>query len=328
MSRRRSPPGGFLALLLAALAIAATPLPLPAQREPPAALIAAARAVAREVAGIRGLGWLGAVDFEVSDRATIRRYAQGALDREMSLSDWRAYEALLQHCGLIPDTLDLRELVVGLYTEQVAGYYDPHEKTFYLADWLPRLLQRAVVAHEATHALQDQHFDLVSWLEGRPATEDETLARAAVVEGDAMAAMLAYLLAPAGIGPAELPDVAGLLKSRSAQVAQAFPTFDRAPAALQRLLLFPYVEGSGFVLAALREGGWEAVDRLYRDPPGSTEQILHPEKYRAPRDDPRRPDTPAADATGATRPLLAEGSWGEFGTRLILSAALGDSAGA
>ena len=326
----RRPPAVAAILLLAAFTfLGAAPVPLAAQREPPAALIAAARAVTREVAGIRGLGWRGQIAFEVSDRTTIRRYAESALDREMTAAEWRAHEALLRHCGLIPPGLDLRGLVAGLYAEQVAGYYDPHEKTFYLADWLPALLQRAVVAHEATHALQDQHFDLIGWLEGRPATEDGTLARAAVVEGDAMAAMLAYLLAPAGIEPADLPDVGRLLAGRSAEIAQAYPTFDRAPAALQRLLLFPYVEGTAFVLAALREGGWEAVDRLYRDPPLSTEQILHPEKYRSARDDPRDvPRPPETTAGTAPAPVLAEGSWGEFGTRLILSAALGDSAGA
>ncbi|CAN5270867.1 hypothetical protein BH18GEM1_BH18GEM1_04770 [soil metagenome] len=305
--------------------LAAVPAPLAAQREAPGALIAAARAVSGEVAAIRELPWLGAVDFRVSDRATIQRYARAALDREMSPEEWGAYETLLRHCGLIPARLDLRDLAVRLYTEQVAGYYDPQAKTFYLADWLPRLLQRAVVAHEATHALQDQHFDLARWLEAVPPSEDVALARAAVVEGDAMTAMLAYLVVPAGGSLADLPDIGRLLEGGSAKAAQGFPTFERAPAALQRLLLFPYVEGSAFVLAAFREGGWEAVDLLYREPPQSTEQILHPERYWGARDAPRGPATP--EGTGRA-PLLIEGSWGELGTQLVLAGALGDSAAA
>jgi hypothetical protein len=307
---------------LVALALLATPLPLHAQREAPAALVAAARAVAREVAGIRDLPWRAPVDFRVSDRATIQSYAKSTLEREMSADQWQAYEALLEHLGLIPPDLDLEDLVVDLYAEQIAGYYDPHVKTFYLADWLPRFLQRAVVAHEATHALQDQHYDLERWLAELPPTEDGALARGAVVEGDAMAVMIAYLLVPTGLAIEDLPDVASLMEGRSGEVSSAYPTFERAPAAVQRLLLFPYVEGSRFVIAALRDGGWPAVDRLYSDPPLSTEQILHPERYWETRDAPVSLRVPGEEP-GAT--LLASGSWGELGVGLILAAALGDS---
>lgn len=318
-------PGRFtlIAALLPA-ALAQTPAPAAAQRAAPASLVAAARAVTREVAAIRGLPVRRPIDFQVSDRSTIRGYAREALAREMSADEWEAYEALLAHVGLIPPDLDLEEIVLALYVEQIAGYYDPGRKTFYLADWLPHLLQRAVVAHEVTHALQDQHFDLERWLAEASPTEDAVLARAAVVEGDAMASMLAYLLVPTGVPPESLPAVGALLGQRGAAIGAAFPTFDRAPEALQRLLLFPYVEGADFVLASLRRGGWETVDGLYRDPPASTEQILHPERYWETRDPPRPLETPGP----AEPPPWTAGSWGEFGIALVLEAALGDSAAA
>lgn len=314
------------AVLLALALLAAGASPARAQREAPASLLAAARAVAREVAGIRELAWQRPIDFRVSDRPTIQAYARTSLEREMSIDEWKAYEVLLAHVGMIPPGLDLHDLVVRLYAEQIAGYYDPHVKTFYLADWLPTLLQRAVVAHEATHALQDQHFDLARWLAELPPTEDGALARGAVVEGDAMMVMITYLLAPTGTAPEQLPDLGLLLEGRAGEIAASFPTFERAPESLQRLLLFPYVEGSRFVLAAIRTGGWAAVDRLYHDPPASTEQVLHPERYWARRDEPRRLPIPLAGEAGAR--LLTSGSWGEFGTRLVLAAALGDSAAA
>lgn len=296
-----------------------------AQREAPSALVAAAQAVSQDLAAIRRLDWKGPVDFQVSDRETIRQYATQSLEREMSPADWIAQSALLSHCGLLPVGADLKDLVVRLYTEQVAGYYDPHRKTFYLADWLPQLLQRAVVAHEVTHALQDQHFDLTAWLGEFGPTEDGALARVAVAEGDAMAAMLAFMLAPTGASIEQLPDPADLLAGNSSAIAQAYPAFDQAPKALQRLLLFPYVEGASFVIAALREGGWGSVDTLYRDPPASTEQILHPDRYWQTRDRPQTPTPPRRDELGQE---LTEGSWGEFGTGLILATALGDSAAA
>lgn len=306
---------GLLALCLSVPAIAQTPAPT--------RLVAEARAIARQIAGIRGLATLRPIDFEVSNRATVRAYARASLADQMPPGKWEAYEALLVHTGMIPPGTDLEELVVRLYAEQIAGYYDPARKTFYLADWLPQLLQRGVVAHEVTHALQDQHFDLERWLSELSPTEDGSLARAAVAEGDAMAAMIAYLLEPMGAGVEDLPPLSNLLDGQGGAIADAYPTFDAAPVALQRLLLFPYVEGSDFVREALARGGWEAVDRLYRDPPASTEQILHPDRYFDARDEPRAVVLPAGDA-GPAR--VAEGSWGEFGTRLALAAALADTA--
>jgi hypothetical protein len=274
------------------------------------------------MAGIRGLAILRPIDFEVSDKATVTAYARASLSDQMSPEDWEAYEALLVHTGMIPSGTDLEDLVVRLYAEQIAGYYDPARKTFFLADWLPRLLQRGVVAHEVTHALQDQHFDLERWLSALSPTEDGALARAAIAEGDAMAAMIAFLLEPVGAGIEDLPPLSSLLEEGSAGMAAGYPTFDTAPEALQRLLLFPYVEGSDFVREALDRGGWAAVDRLYRDPPASTEQILHPERYFDDRDEPRAVTLPAdTNATGVS----TEGSWGEFGTRLALAATLADT---
>jgi hypothetical protein len=310
-------------LLLALFVIlAAAPGTARAQREAPAALVAAARAVSREISGIRGLPWKEPVAFQVSDRATIQSYAEAALAREMSPAEWDAYGELLAFTGLVPRDLDLQELVADLYAEQIAGYYDPHLQTFYLADWLPPLLQRAVVAHEATHALQDQHFDLERWMGEVPSTEDGALARGAVVEGEAMAVMLAYLLAPTGMTVDQVPDVGSLMQGPGGDMAGTFPSFANAPPALQRILLFPYVEGSRFVIEGLRQDGWEALDRLYADPPASTEQILHPARYWETRDPPTSLEIPRGDP-GMERVIA--GSWGELGVQLILAGGISDS---
>jgi hypothetical protein len=308
-------------LLAATLALG---LCAPARAQSPAPdLLAEARAIAREMAGIRGLAIRHPIEFEVSDRATVTEYARASLSDQMPPGQWETYETLLVHTGMIPPGTDLQDLVLRLYAEQIAGYYDPARKTFYLADWLPRLLQRGVVAHEVTHALQDQHFDLERWLSAMSPTEDGALARAAIAEGDAMAAMIAYLLEPVGAGIQDLPPLSNLLEEGSAGMAAGYPTFDAAPQALQQLLLFPYVEGSGFVREALARGGWNEVNRLYRDPPASTEQILHPDRYFEARDEPRSVSLPPDAALPAG---LTEGSWGEFGTRLALAATLADTA--
>ncbi|MBW3661430.1 MAG: hypothetical protein KY397_07355, partial [Gemmatimonadetes bacterium] len=218
---------------------------------------------------------------------------------------------------------DLLEAGNDFAGEGILAFYEPETKrvTVKGAGELG-VSVKATLVHELTHALQDQHFDLQRWLAELPPTEDGALARAAVAEGDAMAAMLAYVLVPTGISLDDLPGVGELLRRNAGATGAAFPTFDRAPKALQRLLLFPYVEGADFVLASRERGGWEAVDRLYREPPGSTEQILHPERYWETFDAPRslRPPEPAPGEAE-----LTSGSWGEFGVALVLEAALGDS---
>ncbi|HSF01407.1 MAG TPA: hypothetical protein VLA62_00260, partial [Solirubrobacterales bacterium] len=134
--------------------------------------------------------------------------------------------------------------------------------------------------------------------------------------------MLAYLLGPMGVRPESLPDVGQLLAGQAGAIGQGFPTFAAAPPGLQRLFLFPYVEGSAFAQAGLRHGGWAAIDSLYADPPASTEQILHPERYWDARDPPRPVELPA----GAPGEPWISGSWGEVGVQIVLAVALADTA--
>jgi hypothetical protein len=191
--------------------------------------------------------------------------------------------------GLYPTGLDLKAESLSLMKNQVAGFYDPHGKQMVLVEGGGNLgfwnsatqfvIQRDVVgemllAHELTHALQDQNFNLESSLDKVKNDDDRALALKSVAEGDATLAGFAY--AAGGIDDAKASMLVANLKDLPKMLAAEAPD---APLGLSAPMLFQYSEGANFVAEAYRRGGWSAVDALYRNPPASTHQILHPALY-------------------------------------------------
>jgi hypothetical protein len=182
-----------------------------------------------------------------------------------------AAEVLLRVFGLAPKDFAYRSFLIKLLTEQVAGYYDPKAQQFYLADWIELEGQKPVMAHELTHALQDQHFNLKRFENWPKGDSDAELAAHALIEGDATLAMTLYM--------AKNPLVAlAFIRSLGAQEA-ASEQFKQAPRALRESLLFPYEEGSNWATQLYKRGGWELVSQAFTKLPQSSEQILHAEKY-------------------------------------------------
>jgi hypothetical protein len=226
----------------------------------------------------------------------------------------------LKRLGLIPDALDYTATMFSLLEEQVAGFYDPDERTFYIAEWLPEAMQAGTMAHELTHALQDQHFDIGHFTHHVRGRSDAQTAAMAVLEGDATAAMLDLSLAPSGRSVAEMPDVTRLMEAASGASSDQ-PRLAAAPRALRESLLFPYTAGFALCVERLRAGGHRAIDDLIRHPPDSTEQVLHSEKLaarEAPIDVPATVPAPLHE----TYELAWHDVMGEFGLRLVLEEAL------
>src|SRR4029453_1350604 len=160
---------------------------------------------------------------------------------------------------------------------------------------------RIILAHELTHAVTDQHYDLTKAdrLAAAGGHEDELAAYSGLVEGDAPLLMQRYLAER--LPPREQADAA------VAVARDVTPMRDAAPAAVRESMLLPYQEGLRFVQALYQRGGWAAVDRVYRDPPTTTEQLLHPEPYLRPHDPPP-PAAAAWAAAGAGPPTPASAS--------------------
>jgi hypothetical protein len=239
----------------------------------------------------------------------------GEIDRSYPPTRRRADEEVLKLLGLIPPKADLRKISGAIYGEQVAGYYDPRHKRLSVVRGASGLSGEIVLAHELTHALEDQRFDIP---EPSAGTDDGSTASQAIAEGTATALMLDYGRRYIGSGDA-LAQALGGLGDASKKPETKLPRY------VQNSLEFPYFGGLSFV-EALRQragGGWRLVNQaLAKRPPASTEQVLHPEKWVA-RERPLPVSLRAA--AGALPPgfkRIDRGELGEYDTREILSEAL------
>jgi hypothetical protein len=238
-----------------------------------AALIAATAEVLKETSEIRELPTLRPVQSSTQSRAEIERMLIENLDEETTPAQIHATEVTLKKLGLVPADFQYRALMLRLLTEQVAGYYDPKAHQFHLADWIDLDGQKPVMAHELTHALQDQHFNLRRFEHWPKGDSDAELAAHALIEGDATLAMTLYVTR----NPLR---ALAFLKSLGAS-GMSSDELDHAPRALRETLLFPYQEGILWTRHLYQRGGWNEVSQAFTTLPQSTEQIMHAEKYFA-----------------------------------------------
>jgi hypothetical protein len=207
----------------------------------------------------------------------------------------RRSELVLKKFGLLPPGFNLETFLVALLREEVAGYYDPKTKTVNLLDWVPMEEQEPVMAHELTHALQDQSVGLEKWMKkgekdlaeikrdptSTDIENDETdNAREAVIEGQAQAIMFQYAIAPTGQSIASSPALVGQMEEETLTGTSGTKVFNEAPIFLKESLTFPYSYGMDFVIQVMKQGGKEkAFAGVLKDPPHTTRQIMEPETY-------------------------------------------------
>lgn len=229
---------------------------------------------------------------------------------EYTDAEWKLIQGTYRAFGLIPNTIDVKETMTKLLTEEVGGFYDPKTKAMVLvreADkkrqpgTLGRLLgqkptfdkeeQKITLAHELTHALQDQLYGLLDKQRSIEHDDDMSMAFSALVEGDATLIMFGEMGRQEGDSTTWTqmdPDAAKLMFNMMKMMlpVAAGKTYRAAPAIFRDSLLFPYSQGFVFNLNLTRKGGIDRIHQAYATPPVSTEQILHPKKYLEDRDDP------------------------------------------
>lgn len=226
-------------------------------------------AMLKETSKIRELPILHPVKSGTKTRAQIERMVLKNLNNDAAPDSVKNDELVLKKLGLVPKDFDYRSLVIKLLSEQIAGFYDPKTKEFFLADWLPLDGQKSVMVHELTHALQDQHFDLTRFENWSKKESDSRLAISALIEGDAVGAMMQYVMR----------DPLNAAKNLGSMDSGGSDVFNNAPRALRETFVFPYLQGSDFAGRLYSKGGWELVSSAYNSLPQSTEHILHVEKY-------------------------------------------------
>lgn len=196
------------------------------------------------------------------------------IEEELEPDELARDEAALALLGILEDGRDLRQLYLDLYSGVVAGYYDPELKELVVpvTDGELSPSQKVTLVHELTHALTDQYFDFGSRNEGLDDEQryEESLALTGVIEGDATLTETLYFQSLSSDEQRDVISSAGGDPNALSGV----------PRYIQELLFFPYTTGAEFVVDIWRDGGFDAVDRAYTDPPTTTEQVLDPDAYR------------------------------------------------
>jgi hypothetical protein len=248
-----------------------TPSPTPAPSGLAAALY---REIEDQVIAERGLPTKARVEPTVLSDAEVKVRIKQQFEKDNPPDEIAVTEETLRALGLLPADASLSDLYVEMLGSQVAGFYDPATREMVIVSRSGAIgpAEKVTFAHEFTHALQDQAFDLEGIDVDAVGQGDRSLGRLALVEGDATLLMTRWL--SDHLTPAELGE---LLKVDPEALAQ----LERMPAILRETLLFPYQQGLIFVNGIWARGGWAAVDAAYDRRPDSTEQVLHPEKYEA-----------------------------------------------
>jgi hypothetical protein len=258
---------------------------------------------------IRGLSSVQPVPSVTLPRSALLEQVKEHIQREVPPSAIQAEGLVQKLLGFFPVDEDYEAATYALLEGQLAGYYEPENGTMYLAGDLDLANARSTLAHELVHALQDQHWDLRTRSRYVAGQDDKDSAFSALAEGDATSAMEDETLARERPGATAL-DVSD---ADFARVLRESVASGVAPHALRMSLVAPYVDGVAFVNGLRRQGGWASVDAAWEHPPETTEQILHPEKWRAhePAIVLPPPPPPAGDLT-----IAMANTYGEEGLRL------------
>jgi hypothetical protein len=285
------------------------------------------RQVKARLTALRGLDFKADVPIETRGQAAMLRYFEQDLKEDYG-EDGLALKALAYgKLGLIPPKVDLKKALLDFYDAQVVAFYDPKKKKLVMPESLAEIIAARggesgenvlILAHELTHALQDQHFPVVGKM--APGSDDDgDLALGAVIEGDATLSSYAYM----GLGPAALAEMGRSIQNNLKETRAALPN---VPEAIIEEMLFRYYGGVAFLLRLLEGRDWRAVDALYSAPPLSTEQVIHPEKYLT------FPDPPTKIALNNLAALFPPG-WrqiennvmGELMVRVLFARFLGEA---
>ena len=278
----------------------------------------------------RGLYFKKKVKMGTKNKIQLYRFLKTEFDHEFSTSKIQSILAMYTAFGFISKPLNLKKILLKLMSQEVAGFYNPKSKKLYLIK-KPRkrgLLEiltgrrddseeRMIIAHELTHYLQDQYFDLLKLEQKTKKNDDRYLAFQALVEGDATLLMFEYLMKRR-----LLPESAKILRFTFSLQKKLLPWLGgkelrNTPRIMREGLFFPYLDGFFFCLEVRDGESWEPVNRVYRRLPSSTEHILHPKKYIAGIDMPYDFKINSQKLLGKKWQVISNNVLGEFGCRVL-----------
>ena len=264
---------------------------------------------------------------ELASREQVAKYVDEKMNEDEDAKRLERSEIVLKKFGLLPRDFNLHKFLIDLLQEQVAGYYDVKSKKMYLLDWLSADAQKPVLAHELTHALQDQNFDLKNWespkapksgdKEEYTFDEDEaSTARSAVAEGQGMVTLVDYMLRGSGTTLAESPQVAEMMR-KAMTSSSDYPLLEKAPLMIRESLVFPYGEGLTFESALLQRGKDTAFSGAFHRPPQDTHEVMDVTAYLHNRPPQWLVLPDLRPELGSKYDKYDEGSIGQLDTRIL-----------
>lgn len=283
------------------------------------------RKIQEEVAQMRGLDFQAPVKADVQKPETLKKMIRESFDEEASAEEMAQQEKVIKAFGLLPQDYELRKALIKFMSEQIGGFYDPEKKELFLIDRPmgggaeQKMNDEMVMAHELHHALQDQNFGLDRWFDVLGDHEDRIQAYKGLIEGEAQLVGMSYLFGKMGRGKVDMRQL-NRMQEMMMKMSPEGAKFRSVPPYLIENMMFPYTQGAEFAQDLQRKFGWKGMDKFFNDPPSSTEQILHPEKYFGQRDEPKEISLPGSllKVAGKGTKELYENTLGEFSASLLL----------
>jgi hypothetical protein len=256
-------------------------------------LCGTANRIAQELTKISGMPLHHEVPCDFITKEKINEFLNKRVKEVAKPEEIRAEELTLKMFGLVPQDFDLAKNTVDLLTEQAAAFYDYDKKKLFITESTPEDTQEPVLAHELSHALADQNFNLARFIRQGRKSDDGASARLAVMEGQATWLMSEYLARKNGQSLKDSPALVAMMSnlSDSGGGSGQYPVYENSPLYLRLTLVFPYTKGMLFQNAVFQRDGQYGFAEVFRRPPLSTHQIIHPEEYFANRK-PTEPDLP------------------------------------
>jgi hypothetical protein len=271
--------------------------------------------VMQELSAITGFPVKKRLAFEMVTREQVNRYLKDQIRHSVKPDEIRAEEITLKKFGFVPPDFDLKKNTIDLLTEQAAAFYDFHRKKLFISDWAAENMRDAALIHELGHALADQSFPLEKYLGPGNDDSEDSAARESVVEGQASWLMLEVAARRAGRTLKDPATAGELLKpDDTGSDDKQYPVFSNAPLYIRETLMFPYDEGERFQQAVFLRDGQNAFAEVFRKPPTTTSQILHPERYFAGT----AGTTPELPKPAPHTKAFVSGAVGELDERILL----------
>jgi hypothetical protein len=316
----RKPAPAAVVALAAASAKSAAPLPAPLEKPPSREERLIARML-EKVARARGLSPKKTVPGVLLARSALIARVKTHIEREVPHEAIYEEGLVQQLFGFIPPSFDYEASTYALLESQIAGFYEPSDETMYMAADLDDENAFATLAHELVHALQDQYWDLAPRSKYAPGQDDRTSAFSCLAEGDATSAMADVLIAQAKPGSTALDIPEELFAEQIIGGMSGGPSAN-APHVMRMSLVAPYIDGTLFIHALRKKGGWAAVNRAWETPPETTEQVLHVDKWET-HEPALSVAEPSFAALGPGFVAATTDTYGELGVRLSLGEWLG-----